>query len=221
MLCNSEKIRSFVLFHVSYVRIYVRECVRACARWRNTKGVIARSRAATRGSVVVLFKYLFNGERGGRKGVDRAKLVPAETLYRGGKCPRGVVRTFAGRTSAILGTRSAQPALYPSHCAFSLYLSFLSSPRFFFFLRYACIQWFERRGFSRHREKKKEKACCVSNGSLQSLLRGVVEIIDVAEERGRFYRGEDRERSWEMENILVYIIFHWRCDSILPDKLDE
>lgn len=139
MLCNSEKIRSFVLFHVSYVRIYVRECVRACARWRNTKGVIARSRAATRGSVVVLFKYLFNGERGGRKGVDRAKLVPAETLYRGGKCPRGVVRTFAGRTSAILGTRSAQPALYPSHCAFSLYLSFLSSPSFFFSLRYACI----------------------------------------------------------------------------------
>lgn len=86
---------------------------------------------------------------------------------------------------------------------------------------YIRIQWFERRGFSRHREKKKEKACCVSNGSLQSLLRGVVEIIDVAEERGRFYRGEDRERSWEMENILVYIIFHWRCDSILPDKLDE
>lgn len=37
--------------------------------------------------------------------------------------PQGAVRTFAGRTSAILGTRSAQPLV--------LSLS-LPSPRFFF-----------------------------------------------------------------------------------------
>lgn len=78
----------------------------------------------------VLLEYLFNAvER--REGVDRAKLLPAETSWRGGKWPRGVVRTFAGRTSAILGTRSA---LYLPHCARALSLLLASS-----FLRHACI----------------------------------------------------------------------------------
>ena len=62
------------------------------------------------------------------KGLIAPKLLPAETLYGGRKCLRGVVRTFAGRTSAVLGTQPARRIV-----------SLLFSPRFFFSPRHACI----------------------------------------------------------------------------------
>lgn len=73
------------------------------------------------------------------EGVDRGKVLPAETSWRGGKWPRGVVRTFAGRTSAILGTRSAQPT---STCriVLALSLSLFSSSLLLFFATHVYMQ---------------------------------------------------------------------------------
>lgn len=82
--------------------------------------------------------------------------------------PQGAVRTFAGRTSAILGTRSAQPALYPSRSRF-LSLS-LPSSRFFFSLRhvyvhvlYVCaVEW--KRFFQASNESEESSSAMDEDG---------------------------------------------------------
>lgn len=76
--------------------------------------------------------------------------------------PQGAVRTFAGRTSAILGTRSAQPLVL----SLSLSLS-LPSPRFFFatymYMHYMdAVEW--KRFFQASNESEESSSAMDEDG---------------------------------------------------------
>lgn len=143
----------------------VRACVRARERrnsaWSRGGTSSDESPVSSSCSSIYLTENVAEG-----KGLIAPKLPPAETLYGGRKCPRGVVRTFAGRTSAVLGTQ-------PARLIVSLF-----SLRFFFSPRHACICVYVVEVFPGNEWKRSVAASAVDKdveGRL--LLCGVVEII--------------------------------------------